>query len=293
LRFAALSLTASTAVLLAARPTAAPAQTQAQRPPGVVVVAAGDIAVCHAQGDEQTAALADSIGGQVLALGDNAYPGGSRRDYALCYAPSWGRLRARTHPTPGNHDYLAAGAAPYFGYFGAAAGPPGVGYYSFDLGGWHLVSLNSNVGTEPGSPQERWLRADLAAHPARCTLAFWHHARFSSGPHGSTVRMAGMWRVLQEAGAELVLSGHDHHYERFAPMDADGRVDRRHGVRSFVVGTGGGETYPFLRQLVPGSEARWAGGFGLLKLVLEADRYEWEFVAVGGRRVDHGHGQCR
>jgi len=274
----------------AAGATAAPAQ--APRPPGVVVVAAGDIAVCHAQGDEQTAALADSIGGEVLALGDNAYPNGSTRDYTACYGPSWGRLRARTHPTPGNHDYTTPRAVPYFSYFGAAAGRPGLGYYSFDLGAWHVVSLNSNVGMEPGTPQERWLRADLAAHPALCTLAFWHHARFSSGPHGSTANMALLWKVLQDAGADVVLSGHDHHYERFAPMDADGRVDPRHGMRSFVVGTGGGETYPFMRQLVPGSEKRWAEGFGVLKLVLEPDRYEWEFVAVGGRRVDHGHERC-
>jgi hypothetical protein len=156
-----------------------------------------------------------------------------------------------------------------------------------------VVSLNSTVGTAPGSAQERWLRADLAAHPARCTLAFWHHPRFSSGPHGSTPRMAGLWRVLQDAGADVVLSGHDHHYERFAPMDADGHVDRRGGMRSFVAGTGGAELYPFARQLVPGSEVRWGDGFGVLKLVLGPGGYDWEFIAVGGRRIDRGHGQCR
>ncbi|HVG44927.1 MAG TPA: metallophosphoesterase [Longimicrobium sp.] len=279
------------AVLALASAGSVAVRAQAPRPSPVTLVAAGDIAVCHTQGDEQTAALVDSLGGEVLALGDNAYPSGSQRDYTRCYGPSWGRFRGRTHPTPGNHEYFTRGAGPYFAYYGAAAGPRGLGYYSFDLGAWHVVSLNSIQGTEPGSPQERWLRADLAAHPGRCTLAFWHHPRFSSGPHGSTARMAPLWRVLQDAGVDVVLSAHDHHYERFASMDADGRVDHRRGMRSFVVGTGGGELYEFVGH-IPGSEAQY-GGFGVLKLVLDADGYGWEFIAAGGRRMDHGHGQCR
>lgn len=257
-----------------------------------VVLAAGDIAVCHNDGDEQTAAILEKERGEILALGDLAYPSGSTRDFTRCYDPSWGRLKARTHPAPGNHEYEAKDAAPYFDYFGDAAGPARRGWYSFEVGAWHVVSLNSNVDTEAGGEQARWLRADLAAHPAKCTLAYFHHPRFSSGPHGNTERMAALWQVLQDARADVVLSGHDHHYERFAPMTATGREDPMRGIRSFVVGTGGGERYAFVHD-VPGSEFKYGASFGVLKLTLHRESYDWEFLPVGGGRpIDRGSARC-
>ncbi|MFL5539336.1 MAG: metallophosphoesterase family protein, partial [Longimicrobiaceae bacterium] len=225
----------------------ADAQRRARRTEGdVVVLAAGDIGDCTLRDVSATAALLDTLPGEVLAVGDEAYPHGSADDFRRCYDPNWGRHRARTHPTPGNHEYTDSTARAYFDYFGAAAGARGKGWYSFDLGAWHLVALNSEVDASAGSEQERWLRDDLRAHPARCVLAFWHRARFSSGRHGSTAAVAPLWRDLQAAGAELVVQGHDHDYERFAPLDADGRPDR-HGLRSFVVGTGGALRHGFGR----------------------------------------------
>lgn len=276
--------------------SAAPAGAQRRARPGaardVVVLAAGDIATCEKQGDEQTAALLDSLPGEILALGDQAYPNGSASDYTRCYGPSWGRHRARTHPTPGNHDYVRSGADGYFGYFGEAAGPRGRGWYSFDLGAWHVVSLNSQVSASAGSEQERWLRDDLRRHPARCVLAFWHQARFSSGRHGSSPAVAPLWRALQDAGAELVVQAHDHDYERFDPLDSDGRPDPR-GLRSFVVGTGGAERHGFGAPL-PGSVVRVNRYPGVLKLTLRDRSYAWEFVPVGGPRpTDRGEGRCR
>ena len=185
----------------------------------------------------------DSIGGTVLALGDQAYPAGSTDDYARCYDPVWGRFKARTRPVPGNHDYMTALAQPYYDYFGAQAGPAGRGYYSYDLGGWHLVALNSNVAYDAASPQVTWLKADLAASSAPCVLAYWHHPLFTSGPDGSTVGMRDVWRLLYDAGAELVLNGHEHLYERFAPQDPDGRADPALGIREIIVGTGGAVLY--------------------------------------------------
>jgi hypothetical protein len=282
--------------LLLAAVCAAPAGAQGRaRPPAardVVVLAAGDIGDCNFPDDKATAALLDSIPGEVLALGDEAYPHGSAYDFGHCYEPTWGRHRARTHPTPGNHEYTDPAASAYFDYFGAAAGPRGKGWYSFDLGAWHVVALNSEVDASAGSAQERWLRDDLRAHPARCVLAFWHRARFSSGRHGSTAAVAPLWRDLQAAGAELVVQGHDHDYERFDPLDADGRRDR-HGPRSFVVGTGGAQRHGFGAP-VPGSVVRTRDHAGVLKLTLRARSYAWEFIPVGGPRpADHGEGTCR
>lgn len=257
-----------------------------------VLLAAGDIASCESDGDEATARLLDSLPGTVLTLGDNVYRRGARAVFAACYDSSWGRHRARTRPAPGNHDYRVPHAASYFAYFGAAAGPPGRGYYSFDLAGWHVISLNSNVSVRPDSPQLRWLRADLAAHPSRCTLAYWHHARFSSGVHGSTRRIAPLWRTLYDAGVDVVLQAHDHSYERFAPLDGDGRRDADRGIRSFVVGTGGGRLRWF-PTVVPGSEVRYNRAHGVLKLSLHPDGYEWEFVPAGPTEFrDRGEGRC-
>ncbi|MFN2565890.1 MAG: metallophosphoesterase [Gemmatimonadaceae bacterium] len=270
-----------------------PATAGLDRAPSAVVLAAGDIARCQSSGDEATARLLDSLPGTVLALGDNVYRNGSPGEFRACYEPSWGRHRSRTRPAPGNHEYYVPGAEAYFDYFGAAAGPPGRGYYSFDVGGWHVISLNSNVDTRAGSPQERWLRADLAAHPARCTLAFWHHARYSSGRnHGSTPRLAPLWEALYEANADVVLQAHDHVYERLAPLGPRGRPEEERGMRSFVIGTGGAGVHGFGRTVV-GSEIRYNGGPGVLKLTLRPDGYAWEFIAaVPTGFTDRGEGRC-
>src|SRR5205823_5802208 len=190
-----------------------------------VLVGAGDIADCAKTGDSLTANLMDTIPGTVFAAGDNAYPDGSTNDYKNCYAPTWGRFKARTKPVPGNHDYLTAGAAGYFTYFGSAAGQSGSGYYSYDLGDWHVVALNSNIAMNVGSPQEVWLKADLANSTKRCTVAYWHHPLFSSGNEGPHAEVKPLYQDLYNAGAELVVVGHDHDYERFAPQTPEGGAD--------------------------------------------------------------------
>jgi alkaline phosphatase len=274
--------------------TAARADGQGRTPPAphdVVVLAAGDIARCDGQHDEATAALLDRLPGEVLALGDQAYPAATAEDYRRCYGPSWGRHRERTHPTPGNHEYFQRGAIPYFDYFGRTAGPRGKGWYSFDLGAWHVVSLNSEFSTHAGSEQERWLRDDLRRHRNRCVLAFWHRARFSSGEHGNTREVAPLWRALHDAGADVVVQAHDHDYERFDPLNANGRPDPN-GLRSFVVGTGGGEFRNF-RRPVRGSAVRIDHEPGVLRLTLRAISYAWEFVPVSGSPKDHGEATCR
>jgi acid phosphatase type 7 len=273
--------------------TASPAAGQRS----TTLLAAGDIASCTSDGDEQTAALLDSLPGTVLTLGDTVYDDGSADEFERCYLPSWGRFRHRTYPAPGNHDYQTFEAMGYYGFFGPRAGQPGKGWYSFDRGRWHLIALNSNCdevgGCQPGSEQERWLRGDLAAHPARCTLAFWHHPRFSSGTtHGSDRAVGGLWLALYEAGADVVLVGHEHNYERFAPLDPLGGVDPARGVREFVVGTGGKSHYPFGSPL-PGSEARNSDSFGVLQLQLRRTGYSWRFLpAQGGSFQDSGSASC-
>jgi len=257
-----------------------------------VFVGAGDIAVCGSANTEATAKILDRTPGFVYLLGDNAYPGGTAEQYANCFGPTWGRQRARTYPVPGNHDWDGSGGAPYFAYFGAAAGQAGLGYYSFELGGWHVLSLNSNVAAQPGSTQYEWAKSDLARNSSACTLAMWHHPRFSSGRHGNNLQMTDIWRLLQNAGAELVLSGHDHHYERFAAQNADGRSDPL-GLKQFVVGTGGAELRSPLR-VEANSEVRDGTSNGVLKLTLYAQTYDWEFVPIDGQSFrDFGSGSCR
>jgi hypothetical protein len=251
-----------------------------------ILVAVGDIASCSSDGDEATAALLDGLSGTIATLGDHAYRSGTPQEFADCYDPSWGRHKDRTRPAPGNHDYETSGAAGYFDYFGAAAGEPGKGYYSYDLGTWHIVVLNSNCsqvgGCGEGTPQEQWLREDLAAHPATCTLAYWHHPLFSSGmEHGGNESMQPVWQALYDAGADVVLAGHEHNYERFAPQDATGATDLERGIRQFVVGTGGKSLYEF-GEALPASEVRNADAMGVLMLRLYATGYEWEFVSIAG-----------
>lgn len=259
-------------------------------PPGSpLLVGAGDIADCAQPGARLTAALLDSIGGTVFTTGDNAYPNGAAADFRNCYEPTWGRHKARTRPSPGNHDYEQPGAGPYFSYFGANAGPAGVGYYSFPLGDWLAVSLNSNIAAGAGSAQAAWLRQILAGSSAPCTIAYWHHPRFGSGQHGSNGNVAELWNLLYEAGAEIVLAGHEHFYERFAPQTPGGTRDPDRGLRQFIVGTGGATPYEFVGAH-PNSEAR-ISQWGVLKLTLGPQSYAWEFIGASGAS-DTGVGSC-
>jgi PKD repeat protein len=267
--------------------------TSPQQEPEAVLVGAGDIARCSSSDDEDTAALLDGIPGTVFTTGDNAYPDGTASDFADCYDPSWGRHKSRTRPSPGNHDYHTSDASAYFDSFGALAGESRTGYYSYDLGSWHVISLNSEIDMSAGSPQEQWLRADLAASSSLCTIAYWHEPRFGSGDrHGSSSAPRPLWDALYEYGVEIVLNGHEHVYERFAPQAPDGTADPAHGIRQFIVGTGGAGLYGFDTPL-PNSEARDDTSHGVLKLSLYADRYGWEFVPVAGDSyTDSGSGTC-
>jgi hypothetical protein len=261
-----------------------------------VVIAAGDIADCSSNGDQQTAALIDKIGGTVITLGDNAYGSGTASQFTKCYAPTWGTQKARTFPSVGNHEYLTKNASGYFNYFGAAAGDPQKGYYSYDLGAWHIVVINANCsqigGCGVNSPQGLWLSADLAAHPALCTLAYWHQPRFSSGEHGNDTELIPIWQLLYNAGAELVLNGHDHDYERFAPQDPNGNADPSRGIREFIVGTGGKGLRP-INSPIANSVAQNDNTFGVLKLTLHPTGYDWQFVPVAGQTfTDSGSGVC-
>jgi hypothetical protein len=281
-----LTLALTAALALASADAAGHAQ-----PSFPTLLAAGDIASCSSEGDEQTAALLDTHRGTVLALGDLAYDDGTLDDFRSCFGPSWGRHKARIRPTPGNHDYHS-NLSGYFGYFGGAAGPAGRGYYSFDLGDWHIVSLNSERDTEAGGAQLRWLRNDLAKTSARCVLAFWHRPRWTGGRYADDGRTAGFWDALYTARADVVLTAHDHNYQRYAPLSRSGRVDRSRGIRSFVVGTGGsGRLY----KLRPDSRRRASTDrtWGVLQLTLRPRGFGWRFLpAAGGSYRDAGSASC-
>lgn len=282
-------------------PSAASAAPTAAPTPGVtaVLVGAGDIAGCGVPGDEATADLLEGIAGTVFTLGDNVYNRGTPREFRECYGPSWGRpsIKERTRPVLGNHEYGTAGAAGHFGYFGGAAGDPDEGWYAYDAGEWRVYVLNSNCkqvdGCETGSVQERWLRANLAANPRDCTVAMWHHPLFSSGvEHGNDPATRDLWRTLQEAGAELVLVGHEHDYERFAPQTAGGELDEANGIVEIVVGTGGRSHYG-LGTRQPNSLVFDGETFGVLRLELSPGAYAFEFVPVAGEDfTDSGTGAC-
>jgi acid phosphatase type 7 len=264
-----------------------------------VVVAAGDIADCTTEGDQATARLVGAVDGTVLTLGDNAYPDASAQDFAECYDPSWGRFKERTRPAPGNSEYDTAGASAYFDYFGEAAGDPDKGYYSYDLGSWHIVALNSNCGVEdircgPGSPQGHWLEEDLAANDEKaCTLAYFHHPLFASGSYRPGIqRVQRLWEILYAGGVDVVLNGHDHNYQRFAPQDPQGRVDPEDGIRQFVVGTGGRSLYR-ISHPIANTEVYNDDTYGVLELALHPKRYEWEFAPVEGASFsDSGVARC-
>src|SRR5215208_6406917 len=289
----------------------------AQDSTGPVFVGAGDIASCdlNRTGDEATAKLLHNIVDPatspttVFTTGDNAYEDGKLSEYKDCYAPTWGDFKGITMPSPGNHEYQTPGASGYFDYFSETPSPPvpnttanlgltpGKGYYSYNLGSWHIISLNSNcsfVACAAGSAQVEWLKKDLAAHSNACTLAYWHHPRFSSKlTSGGNSSMKPFWEALYAAKAEVVLNGHIHNYERFAPQTPSGVADPAQGIREFVVGTGGKSLNTFTNKGVSNSQVRYANAYGVLKLTLDPSSYDWQFVtAPGGTGADSGSGSC-
>ncbi len=256
-----------------------------------ILLAVGDIAYCGASADEQVGQLASRLPGTIALLGDNAYDHGSATDYAKCFDPTWGGFLDRIRPVPGNHEYETKEAAAYFAYFGTRVGKIGQGWYSYDLGAWHLIALNSECGAIPGgcegkdSAELAWLVKDLVDHPAKCTLAYWHHPRYSSGRHGDNDMTDELWQALADAGADVVLEGHDHDYERMSPI---------RGIRSFVVGTGGRSLYGWPRGPGAHTEVRANDTYGLLQLTLRDADYSWKFIpAAGGSFTDSGSGSCR
>jgi hypothetical protein len=273
-------------------PSRAPASVPASGTPPPepeVLLAVGDIGSCEGSADEAIADLASRLPGTIALLGDTVYEQGTTAQFQACFDPAWGPMRPRIRPTLGNHEYLTEGAAPYFSYFGRAAGDKGRGWYSYDLGAWHVVVLNSNcavVACGPQSPQVEWLRADLAASvesTSSCLLAYWHHPRWSSGRHGSTEEVDVFWDELRSAGADVVLTAHDHTYERISSE----------GVRQFVVGTGGRSIYPFEDPALPTTETRSDAAYGLLWLFLGQVSYEWEYLTLGrSGYTDAGSGSC-
>src|SRR2546421_135003 len=282
-------------------PPLGPAAQSAAPPVATVTpVGAGNIARCDRTNDEATAALLDSIPGTVFALGDNAVPGGTLANYQNCYGPGWGRQLARTYPVPGHQDYMSSATADgYFGYFGAAAGDPTKGYYSHDLGAWHIVELNSNsayVATGAGSPQEQWLKADLAATAQHCLLALWHRPRFYSNTDTvfyPTSAVKAFWDDLYAAGADLILNAHSRDYERFAPQTPDGAADSVNGIREIIIGTGGeGLDQPNTNR-IPTSLVNISQVYGVRRLTLADGSYSWRFVPVAGQTAsDSGSAAC-
>lgn len=273
-----------------------------------VIIAAGDIGDCDRTSDDATGSLIATLEGIVMPLGDNAYTSGTPTEFANCYAPAWGGQKARTRPVAGNHDYYNPGATKnadgYFGYFGAAAGDPSKGYYSFTLGTWRVIVLNtgteSNTFIAAGSAQEQWLRSELASHSEQCTVALFHHPQFSTVTDRPFIRpeTTPLWQALYDGGADLVLNGHDHTYQRYKPMRPDGTADAAFGIRQITVGTGGGEGLYGFGSTNPNLEVRAGNGengtFGVLKLTLKNGSYSWQFMPAPGQGsfTDSGSGTC-
>lgn len=295
---AACGLAVATAGAAPARSaTAAPVAAALAGDP--TLAAAGDIVgdcTGSSCGYRKTAAVITSLNPTtVLALGDISNRSGAATDYTSRFNSSWGVFKPKIRPVPGNHDYLVAGAANFFKYFGAAANPPH-GYYSYNVGTWHIVAINSNCskvgGCQAGSAQEKWLKNDLAQHPAACTLAFWHHPRYSSGTGGNNTSMKAIFQDLYNAGADVILSGHSHDYERFAPQDNASQRDNANGIRQFVVGTGG-SFFTRFGTIKPNSLVRNNNTFGVLMMTLGVSSYSWKFVPVAGKTfTDRGSANC-
>ncbi len=279
--------TSATTPTLTPVPPNSPTPTPTTSSNGVVLVGAGDISTCGNDNDEATAKLLDAISGTVFVAGDNAYTSGSYTQYLNCYDPTWGRHKARTNPVPGNHEYVTAGAAGYFQYFNNVPA-----FYAYNLGTWRIYALNSEIDVSASSHQATWLQGDISANPSQCVLAYWHKPRWSSGiTHGNNSSMQALWQILSNAGAELVISGHEHNYERFAEMDGSGSAVFN-GMREFVVGTGGAAHYGFGTPLAA-SEVRDSTSYGVLKLTLRDTGYDWQFVPVAGATfTDNGSGNC-
>ena len=275
-----------------------------------VMIGVGDIAVCGTQGHIQTAKLVDSVlrvdsvakvNDAVFTLGDNAYPDGSASNFALCWAVSWGdstrRIMKKIHPAVGNHEAQSVGASPYFTYFGSKAGDPKKGYYSYDVGEWHVIVLNSDTIVQPAftaadrQAQEDWLRSELKGSQKLCTMAMWHQPRFSSGWHGTDPTFQSVWQILYDGGVDLVLNGHDHDYERFVPQNPQGVADSAKGVVEIIAGTGGGDLRGFAGT-ARNSAARIQGHFGVLKLTLGKGEWRSAFIDVDGRVWDPSGGKC-
>jgi hypothetical protein len=290
-------------------PPDAPLAQVAQQSGTFSLVAVGDIGVCGVQGDEETAALADSVmvanesagvRTEVLTMGDNAYPAGMDRDFVACFASSWGsaskHMLHRFHPSIGNHDYQTQRGAAYYRYFGGQAGIAFKGYYSFDAGAWHLIALNSEIaalGTaQEKLEQEQWLASDLNQYRAKCTIAYWHRPLFSSGVHGASLAMRRLWEILYANNVDLVLNGHDHDYERFLPQSPAGVKDTLRGMTEIVAGTGGGALTGFRNAPVKNSAAKVQGRWGILTVALGPNDYRTQFVEVGGRVWDSYTGHC-
>lgn len=296
--------TPSPALPTTAPTTAAPPTTGASLEPGatasagaaITLIAAGDIARCDLDGDEQTAALVKGLSGTVLTLGDSAYDRGSPKEFAECYDPSWGQFLERTWAVPGNHEHDTPDAAGYFGYYGDRAGPAGRGWYALRLGDWHVITLDSECrpagGCEAGSEQVEWLVAELADRPSACTIVAFHKPRFSSGERGDERSVEPLWRLAVAAGVDVILNGHEHSYERLGPMDADGRPDAA-GVTVFIVGTGGAPLRGF-PSIEPASQVRIDDHHGVLELQLGDGSFDWAFrSAPDGSVRDEGSGACR
>lgn len=265
---------------------------------GAVLVGTGDIhAACGDPRMEATAKLLDEIPGTVFTVGDNVAPDSGRSEYHDCYEPTWGRHKERTFATLGNWDYHTGNAEAAFDYFGDRLGPPGLGYYSYDLDNWRIIVLNSNgqyVPIREGSEQDQWLVADLEASAGKCILAMWHHPRFFSSTQQGWTEAPGyriFWERLHAAGAHVVVNAHQHFYERFAPQDPDGNPDEG-GLRQFIVGTGGAQMWT-PSEVAPNSEVRSATR-GVLKFTLGEGTYAWQFIPVAGQTfTDSGTGTCR
>lgn len=264
-----------------------------------VLVGAGDVVQCSRgefQNSQATANLLDSIPGTVFVVGDLVYPDSSGNYFAKCWAPTWGRFRNRMIPTVGNHGYNAPGAPEYYSYFGPKAGDPQKGYYSFNLGAWHVVVLNAECsgigGCGATSPEGTWLQSDLAANPAVCTLALWHEPLYTSETGLASTSVRPFWQILYNAGADLVVNGHAHNYERFAAQDPSGNLDQTHGIREIIAGTGG-EYTSCSGSAITNSEMRICNANGVLKLTLHASSYDWQFIPVAGQTAtDSGTTSC-